>query len=332
MSRTDRSSAVERALELAQSGSVSTAYEILTRAEAENDRLAALALAEWRLTGALIRRDLGEARRLFGRASSLGIDHAGLAYIALLANGAGGCGRDWAGALEQLTMRAKRDPLARKQIDLIVAVNLDEEGNPANSANRSALCTSPVVECLPGVLTQAECDYLIHLAAPRLQPAVVVHPITGEIIYDPIRTGQSAAFPLIREDPVVHMINRRIAAATGTIWEQGEPLQVLSYEPNEEYKLHSDALPFGQNQRNKTLLVALNADYTGGETSFPRLGINWRGRVGDGLYFANVDGSGNPEKKVWHAGLPILSGRKLLLSKWLREIPLDLTGPPGRPF
>lgn len=332
MSQNDHSSSVERALTLAQAGSVFAAYEILTCAESANDGLAALALAEWRLAGNLIRRDLSEARRLFNRAFSLGIDHAELAYIALLANGAGGCGRDWAGALEQLTKRAKRDVLARHQVNLLVAMNLDEGGNPVASARRTSLCTSPIIECLPSFLTRTECDYLVQIAAPLLQPAVVVHPITGQMFRDRIRTARSAAFPLIREDPVVHAINRRIAAATCTNWEQGEPLQILWYESGEEYKLHSDALPPGQNQRTKTFLVALNADYCGGETSFPQLELNWRGKTGDGLNFANVDSSGNADLQAWHAGQPVQSGKKLLLSKWLREKPLDLAGPPGRPF
>ena len=35
---------------------------------------------------------------------------------------------------------------------------------------------------------------------------------------------------------------------------------------------------------------------------------------------------------MWHAGLPVTRGRKLMLSKWIRDKPLDLAGPPGRPF
>ena len=131
---------------------------------------------------------------------------------------------------------------------------------------------------------------------------------------------------------MLHAINRRIAHATATTYEQGEPAQVLSYRPGEEYKLHSDALPGGGNQRVATFLVTLSDDFSGGATSFPRLGLELRGKTGDGLYFVNTDSAGQPEHAMWHAGLPVTQGRKLLLSKWIREEPLDLAGPPGRPF
>ena len=127
-------------------------------------------------------------------------------------------------------------------------------------------------------------------------------------------------------------INRRIAAATGTRYEQGEPLQVLSYQSGQEYKLHSDALPGGDNQRVATFLVTLSDGFVGGATSFPRLSLELTGKPGDGLHFVNTDSAGRPEPAMWHAGMPVSQGRKLMLSKWIRERPLDLAGPPGRPF
>jgi prolyl 4-hydroxylase len=152
------------------------------------------------------------------------------------------------------------------------------------------------------------------------------------VVQDPIRTSLGAAFPFTAEDPVLHAINRRIAKLTGTSYEQGEPLQVLSYAPGQQYRLHSDALPSGTNQRVLTLLVYLNNDFEGGETAFPDLGISHRGGAGDAIVFANVDAAGRPEMRARHAGLPVRRGRKWLLSKWIRERPLDLSGPPGRPF
>jgi prolyl 4-hydroxylase len=107
---------------------------------------------------------------------------------------------------------------------------------------------------------------------------------------------------------------------------------VLSYQPGQEYKLHSDALPHDLNPRVLTLLVYLNSDYRGGETEFPRAGIRYRGRPGDALVFDSVTRDGVPDPAAWHAGLPVAAGRKLLLSKWIRKGALDLAGPSGRPF
>ena len=71
-----------------------------------------------------------------------------------------------------------------------------------------------------------------------------------------------------------------------------------------------------------TFLVYLNDDYAGGETEFPRLGIQHKGRRGEGLYFINVLPNGAPDERTWHAGRPPLSGEKWILSQFLRNRPV----------
>lgn len=325
------------ALALARRGEVAGAMELLSEAIAAGDAMAAATLADWRVGGDLVRRDLAEARVLYGKAADLGLGEAEPVYIALLANGAGGSGRRWAEALARLGRRAGSDPLAAHQRDLIAAMAIDAQGDPLEPSPREVISEEPRIAVIRGFLSAAECRYLAEQALPALQPAIVVHPQTGRAMLDPVRTALSAGFPFVLEDPVIHAINRRIMAATGTSYEQGEPIQVLSYEPGQEYKLHSDCLPPpppGQrlNQRIQTFLVTLDDRFEGGETSFPRIGLNLRCAAGDAVHFVNIDQVGQPEQLAWHAGLPVKRGRKLLLSKWIRQAPLDLSGPPGRPF
>ena len=323
---------VPRALALAQQGRIAEAFDLLTQGIEAGDAMAAATLANWRLAGDPIRRDLGAARALFGKAAALGLAEAEPIHIALLANGAGGCGRRWSEALALLNKRQATDALARRQAQLLAAMAIDPEGNPLALPQREGLSETPQIAVRRGFLSGAECQYLADLAVPLLQPSVVVHPQTGQQRRDPVRTALFAAFPFVIEDPVIHALNRRIMAATATAYEQGEPVQVLSYVPGQEYKLHSDCLPPGNNQRVQTLLVALSDNFAGGETSFPRVNLNIRVAAGDAIQFVNVDARGQPEQLAWHAGLPLRSGRKLLLSKWIRAAPLDLSGPPGRPF
>lgn len=332
MSRQHDANTSNRAVALAQRGRVAEAFQLLTQSVASGDAIAAATLADWRMAGDPIRRDLGLARELYGRAAELGLLEAEPIHIALLANGAGGSGRNWTEALARLSNLARRDPLARRQRDLLSAMDLDIAGDPVSLPQPISLCQTPNIIRIPGILSPSECRYLVDRALPQLQPAVVIHPQTGQPIRDPVRVARFAAFPFVHEDPVIHAINRRIAAVTGTSCEQGEPLQVLCYEPGEEYKLHSDALPPGGNQRILTFLAWLSTDFIGGETEFPRADLRFRGELGDGLRFSNVLADGQPDPAAWHAGLPVTRGRKLLLSKWIREKPLDLSGPPGRPF
>ena len=317
---------------LASRGRVAEAYALLDRAIGHGDAIAAFTLANWRLSGQFVRRDLGLSRDLFGRAVQLGLEEARPTYIALLANGAGGVERHWDAALEELRTLAQRDPLAASQLALLGSMALSDEGNPTEVARSRQLSREPRIETRSGFLTPGECAYLIKRATPLLEDSVVINPTTGAFMRDPIRTSRAAAFPFVDEDPVIHAINRRIAAATETAYEQGEPLQVLGYEPGQEYKLHSDALPPGSNQRILTFLVYLNEDFDGGDTYFPDLDLAFRGGTGDAILFANVDAQGAPDMRTRHAGRPVRSGRKMLLSKWIRSAPLDLSGPPGRPF
>jgi prolyl 4-hydroxylase len=112
---------------------------------------------------------------------------------------------------------------------------------------------------------------------------------------------------------------------------QGEPLQLLRYRAGGEYRAHMDALPPAEpNQRILTVLVYLTDDYDGGETSFPRTGLAFRGRTGDALLFRNVAADGSPDQLALHAGMPVTRGEKLIASRWIRE--RRFTYPPPQPI
>ena len=304
---------------------------MLSGTGAAQDADALVALASWCLSGDHIRRDLGEARRLFGRAASLGHAGAETVYTAMLANGSGSQ-RRWCTALRRLARRAQTDAAAAKEIALIKAMDLDPDGDPKRFAHGASIGTSPDVTAYRGFLTAAECRYLIHVATPRLQPSVVMDSASGRVIIDPVRRSAAAAFPFVLEAPAVHAINRRIARATATLAEQGEPLQILRYRPGEEYRPHYDALARTQNQRVLTFLIYLNEDYDGGETLFLTSGLKVRGRTGDAISFRNVTDSGASDPGSRHAGLTVTHGQKFLLSRWIRARPLNLLGEPGRPY
>ena len=118
-------------------------------------------------------------------------------------------------------------------------------------------------------------------AEPGLRPTTVIERATGREVYHPVRRSNSMHFGVSNEDLVVSAINRRIAAASGTRTEQGEPLQLLRYGPGGEFKPHHDAEKEGGNQRILTALVYLSDDYEGGETQFTRADYSFRGRKGD---------------------------------------------------
>ena len=310
------------ALALAAAG---RAEEAIARLEDDGSAAARLTLGLWRIEGRHLPRDLGLARADFAAAADFGDAGAARVLSALLATGAGGT-RDWPAALALLDTWADRDPIAARQHNLIAAMDLDGAGDPHSLPDARQLSDTPDVRTVPALFTPAECGFLADTAAPRLKPARIFHEGRGEWIADPIRQSRAAGFPLVAEWPAVHALNRRLAAATGTATEQGEPLQVLRYVPGDRYAPHLDAVPGLANQRVLTALVYLNDDYAGGETRFPRAGLTFRGQPGDALIFANTTPGGAPDQASEHEGCPVTTGTKLLASRWIRARP---PGPDG---
>ena len=320
-----------RARQLAASGRSIEGARLLEDAVASGVGEAALELAYWRLGGQHIRRDLTLARQLFLRAAELGIQQAGPIAIALLANGAGGSGRRWTEAIQRLEQQ-QTEPISRELLDCLKAMEIDDSGAPLDAPASDVLREDPDIRLFKAFMTAQECALLIRCAEPMMQASVVVHPTSGALVRDPVRTSDVASFPFVIENPFVHAINQRIAAATSTKVEQGEPLQVLRYAPGQQYKLHNDALRGEMNQRKLTFLVYLSDNFDGGHTTFPDADLRYRGEVGDALCFGSLRPDGTINARARHAGEPVTRGRKYLLSRWIRSEPLDLAGPPGRPL
>lgn len=256
--------------------------------------------------------DVAGARDLFGRAAAAGRRDAAAIHCNLVAQA------DWPRGLALLRALAPADRLCRRQLETLEAMDLAADGAPSTVPEGEPVSISPHVTRFGGLFTPAECRYLAEAATPMLEPSVVVDRRTGRQLRDPVRTSDSVGFTLPLENPAVHALNRRIAAAAGVGVDRGEPLQVLRYRPGQQYRPHLDAIPGFANQRIMTMLVWLNEDYEGGETLFMKTGLRLRGGIGDAILFRNVDAEGRRDEATAHAGLPVTRGEKLLASRWIR--------------
>ena len=255
-----------------------------------------------------------------------------------------GAGRpsSWDKALDSLVMAAERGSgLAARQLLLLADDRFEQEAPPGGdwtgmrsrisiarrvgAANPGqVLSASPIVHAVPGFASAAECRWLIAAAAPRLARAGVYNNPGG---VDPGRTNEFAPFNFANGDLVVEMIRQRIATQLRAPLPCLEMSQVLHYGVGQEFVLHCDFLDpqamreeIARNgQRVATVLIYLNDGYEGGETSFPRLGINHRGKPGDALVFGNVDAAGLPDERSQHAGTPPTAGEKWVFSQWVRN-------------
>lgn len=259
-----------------------------------------------------------------------------------------GAGRaaDWDKALDSLASAAERGSQFAAQQLILLADDRYEPGAPVDpqlsdwSGIRSrisiarrvkppastgrVLSASPIVHAVPGFASVAECRWLISAAAPRLDRAGVYNNPTG---IDPGRTNRSAALNFANADLIVEMIRQRIANQLGAPLACLEMAQVLHYDVGQEFVLHCDFLDpqmmceeIARNgQRAATVLIYLNDDFEGGETRFPLLGLDHRGKTGDALVFGSLDAAARPEPRSQHAGCPPTRGEKWVFSQWVRD-------------
>jgi prolyl 4-hydroxylase len=180
----------------------------------------------------------------------------------------------------------------------------------------------------PNLLTDEECDKIIALSKDQVKRSTVIGELKDNE-YDDQRTSRNT-FLSNSVDPLMKSIDDRIKRITGINPENYEDLQVVHYQPGQEYKAHWDACdPFHDPRCEKdykkgglrfaTFILYLNDDMDSGETEFPLMGKKVQPQKGKGVLFFNLndDLKGRKEKSK-HAGLPPTKGEKWMCNKWIR--------------
>jgi prolyl 4-hydroxylase len=177
-------------------------------------------------------------------------------------------------------------------------------------------------------LTDEECDHIIKLGSPSLTRSLVIGE-GGKSVENPVRTSYGTfLIGSALNDPVVINVEKRLADWTQIPVENGEALYLLRYELGQEYKPHFDWFPEnvegqhwigGAGQRMATVLMYLSDVEKGGETIFPRIGLEVAPKKGDALLWYNVHLDGKPDELTLHGGKPVLAGVKWAMTKWIRQ-------------
>ncbi len=194
---------------------------------------------------------------------------------------------------------------------------------------------SPRVVLFGNLLSDEECDLLVALSRDKLERSSVVNASTGAYDIHPHRTSSGTHFRR-GENELLQRIESRIAQLVDCPVEQGEPIQVLHYEPGGEYKPHYDYFDPAHSgnqevlaqggQRIATLIMYLNDVACGGSTVFPQIGLDVLPRKGHAVYFAYCGEDGALDVRTLHGGSPVKSGEKWIATKWLRQQPYVGTG------
>jgi len=178
------------------------------------------------------------------------------------------------------------------------------------------------IEVYKDFITPEECQELINMAAPQLVPSTVIDYDTGASKDHKGRTSQQT-FLKRQSTLLIKKLENKIAQFTNTPVQNGEDLQILKYEPGQEYEPHHDfffdkdtqVVKATQNggQRVATMLLYLNTPVEGA-TEFPELKIRVPAIRGHALLFRYPA----QERESLHAGTPPKSV-KWVATKWIRE-------------
>lgn len=194
------------------------------------------------------------------------------------------------------------------------------------------LSESPRIVHIPKFLSKHELNHFLLLAEGQFKESTVIDNDSGQNVPHPHRTGELVMLSP-GHDKVIATIEERVAGVTGTRQPQGEPFQVIKYGKDQTYKSHHDffrddipghldARKSG-GQRIHSVIIYLKCASEGGETKFPELGITHKPKPGDALVFTNVDTEGKPDFKTLHEGAPVVSGEKIIATRWIRERAFD---------
>src|SRR5687768_16443084 len=141
------------------------AAPLLIRAADGGDVSAQATLAQWRIAGNIVRRDLAEARRLLASAGAKGDRESAFLHAYFLAGGVGGPD-DWPAALAVLEALAPREPRAAAQLRLLAEMALEANGFPRRPPPLRPLSAEPYVAASENFMTATECAWLREAGEP----------------------------------------------------------------------------------------------------------------------------------------------------------------------
>ena len=201
---------------------------------------------------------------------------------------------------------------------------------PVYPVLRQLTSKQPIVTQIDGLLTPAECAYLVKTAHGA---GFEASEIEGRGEVRSLRTSRTADLP--EDDPVVQCIERRLATIAGMPATSLEPLQATSYARGERYKTHHDVPRDGggrgYKRRLKTIFAYLQADgelpagRCGGATCFHRLrgsdgkSLRVYPRAGSAVMWTNYDDMGRRDTRTEHSGEEVTCPDvvKVGLNAWL---------------
>ena len=238
-----------------------------------------------------------------------------------------GVPQDWPQAMTLLERAARAsEEGAREQFELVSQMPLEQLLSPPQPVrlHSSARIASIKLFAPPGFP-----EWIIGRSKGRLEAAQMAD-ASGKCV----RTATTCRFGPDERDLIIAVLQERAARLLAAPITFHEPPSTIHYEVGQEFRLHADFVqPSVQayqaelnllGQRVGTIVTYLNDDFDGAATQFPELSLDFRGDIGEAIFWANVLPDGSPDYRTAHQALAPTRGEKWVLSQWIRAKPIPL--------
>jgi prolyl 4-hydroxylase len=136
-----------------------------------------------------------------------------------------------------------------------------------------------------------------------------------------IRTSSHVFLP--DSETIAQTLKRKVHHLTGVPLSRMEQIQVVQYQPGQEYKPHFDACNDGCDSgkdmpRTETVMFYLNTVEEGGHTRFPQAGVSVQPRQGRAVHWYNIDDQKQNLPCSFHGADPVIRGEKWGATVWIR--------------
>ncbi|HEY1638450.1 MAG TPA: 2OG-Fe(II) oxygenase [Rhizomicrobium sp.] len=287
----------------------------LEKAAAQEEPDALCTLATLRAAGAWTRQSWPEALDLLERAAVLGSTDARTQLSIIAAD-------------QSLAAKVRAgEPGAECWRQLKQSIDLKDFVTPQPPVQ---VCQIPRVWVTESFATPGLCAWLVSRSIGKLKPALMREVTTGVARPLDTRTCSDFVIDIVEGGIVMLLLRTKISAATSIPVPHMEPPQIFHYAVGQEIKGHFDFLfdgthSYGQEgqytgDRLATFLMYLNEGYEGGDLEFPKAAYSYKGKTGDGIFFASQR-DGKPDPMSLHAAKPVVSGEKYILSQWIHNQP-----------
>ena len=219
-----------------------------------------------------------------------------------------------------------KNPLKAKQEKEALQKHMhsNESNLPALFLPNAKRIESPKIELysIEDFLNQQECADLITLIKHKIQPST----LSSQEQDNQFRTSSTCHLGQL-DDPLIAKIDRQICSYIGIDPSYSEVIQAQHYEMGQQFKAHTDYFETHEmkshggsmGQRSYTFMIYLNEVEEGGETVFPNIGLSVKPTQGMALIWNNLGSDGKENYQTLHQAKPVISGNKVIITKWFRQ-------------